>query len=57
LVGKLKSCAGHFECDAHDLLGLGIEFGTVQKLRDGHNLPHHWQIYADPRVILAGRPT
>ncbi len=40
LVAKLKGCASHFECDAHDLLGLGIEFGTVQKLRDWHDLPH-----------------
>ena len=37
MAGKLKSCASHFECDAHDLVGLGIEFGTVQKLRDGHD--------------------
>src|SRR5215813_8577462 len=37
LIGKLKSYASHFECDAHDLLGLGIEFGAVQKLRDGHD--------------------
>src|SRR5262249_5444462 len=37
LVAKLKSCASHFECDGHDPLGLGFEFGTVQKLRDGHD--------------------
>jgi hypothetical protein len=35
LVAKLKSCASHVECDGHDPVGLGIEFGTVQKLRDG----------------------
>jgi hypothetical protein len=40
LVVKLKSCASYFECDAHDPLGLGIEFGTVQKLGDGHDLSH-----------------
>src|SRR5262249_44911192 len=25
LVAKLKGCASHFECDAHDPLGLGID--------------------------------
>jgi len=35
LVVKLKSRESHFECDAHDPVGLGIEFGTFQKLRDG----------------------
>src|SRR5262249_4191096 len=40
LVIKLKSYASHFECGAHDPLGLEIESGTVQKLRDGHDLPH-----------------
>jgi hypothetical protein len=29
LVAKLKSCASHVECDGHDPVGLGIEFGTV----------------------------
>ena len=49
LVAKLKSCASHFECDAHDPLGLGIEFGTVQKLRDGHDLRRYRQwYYANP---------
>jgi hypothetical protein len=38
LVANLKSCASHFECYAHDPLGLGIEFAIVQKLRDGHDL-------------------
>jgi len=37
-VAKLESCASLFECDAHDPLGLAIEFWTVQKLRDGHDL-------------------
>src|SRR5262249_11196089 len=37
LFARLKSWASHFECDGHDPLGLGIEFGTVQKLRDGHD--------------------
>src|SRR5262245_19692733 len=40
LVIKLKSYASHFESDAHDPLGLEIESGTVQKLRDRHDLPH-----------------
>ena len=38
LVANLKSCASHFECYAHDPIGLGIEFGTIQKMRDGHDL-------------------
>jgi hypothetical protein len=29
LVAKLKNCASHVECDGHDPVGLGIEFGTV----------------------------
>jgi hypothetical protein len=29
LVAKLKSCASHVECDGHDPVGLGIEFGTL----------------------------
>ena len=50
LVGKLKSCASHFECDAHDVLGLGIEFGTVQKCVMGMTRPplSAMELYADP---------
>ena len=49
LVARLKSCASHFECDGHDPLGLGIEFGTVQKLRDGHDPRRYRQwYYANP---------
>lgn len=29
-VVKLKSYASHFECDTHNALGAGIEFGTIQ---------------------------
>src|SRR5262249_11687841 len=52
LVAKLKSCASHFECDGHDPLGLGIEFGTVQKLRDGHDPPRYrqWHLLCKSRV-------
>src|SRR5215471_15890464 len=49
LVAKLKSCASHFECDGHDPLGLGIEFGTVEKLCDGHYPRRYRQwYYANP---------
>jgi hypothetical protein len=37
-TAKLKSFASHFECDAHDPRGLGIEVGAAKKLRDGHDL-------------------
>ena len=57
LVAKLESCASHFECDGHDPLGLGIEFGTVQKLRDGHDLRRYRQwYYANPACDFS-RPT
>ena len=36
-IAKLKSFASHFECDAHDPRGLGIEVGAAKKLRDGHD--------------------
>src|SRR5215813_8572899 len=50
LGAKLKSCASHFECHAHDPLGFRVEFGTVQKLRDGHHLLplSAMALYADP---------
>ena len=57
LVAKLKSCASHFECDGHDRLGLGIEFGTVQILRDGHDPRRYRQwYYANPACDFS-RPT
>jgi len=51
-VTKLKSRASHFECDGHDPLGLGIEFGTVQKLRDGHDPRRYlqWLLLCKSRV-------
>jgi len=39
LVAKLKGCVSHFVCHAHDPIGLVIEFGVVEKLREGHDLP------------------
>src|SRR5215813_13212242 len=52
LVAKLKSCASHFECHTHDPLGLVIEFGTVQKLRDGHDPPRYrrWHLLCKSRA-------
>src|SRR6516225_8199707 len=53
LVAKLKSCASHFECDGHDPLGLGIEFGTVQKRAMGMTRAAIGNgIMQIPRVIL-----
>ena len=53
LVAKLKSCASHFECDGHDPLGLGIEFGTVEKRAMGMTRAAIGNgIMQIPRVIL-----
>ena len=38
-IAKLKIFASHFECDAHDPRGLGIEIGAGKKLRDGYYPP------------------
>src|SRR5262249_8626533 len=38
-VGKPKGYASHFECDAHDALGLKIEFGAVQEWGNRHGRP------------------
>jgi hypothetical protein len=40
-VCKPKGYASHFECDAHDPLGLGVEFESVQEWGNRHDaLPH-----------------
>src|SRR5262249_50639796 len=54
-VAKLKSCASHFECDAHDALGLGVEFGTIQKLSYRHALPLPSLICSDAHLACQGR--
>src|SRR5215472_19055272 len=38
-VGKPKGYASHFECDAHDALGLKVEFGVVQEWGNRHGRP------------------
>src|SRR5262249_32687436 len=38
-VGKPKGYASHFECDAHDALGLKVEFGAVQEWGNRHGRP------------------
>jgi hypothetical protein len=36
-IRKPKGCARHFECEAHNALGLGVECEAVQKFGDGHD--------------------
>src|SRR5262249_19869688 len=51
------TCVSHCECDAHDPPGLGIEFGAVEKLRDGHDTRRCRQwYYAIPECDFS-RPT
>src|SRR5262249_45474647 len=51
------TCVSHCECDAHDPPGLGIEFGAVEKLRDGHDTRRCRQwYYANPACDFS-RPT
>src|SRR5262249_6145471 len=38
-VGKPKGYASHFERDAHDALGLKVEFGAVQEWGNRHGRP------------------
>ena len=45
-LGKPKSCASDFKSDAHDPLGLGVEFGIVQKLSDGHDGDGRRHVYS-----------